>query len=1016
MTRSFVFSLVLLPLVQAEEKVSYNHDIRPILSENCFFCHGPDPETREGDVALHEAKFAYALVDGIHPIVPGDSEDSEVVYRIFDKADPMPPEDSKRSLTEMQKNLIKLWIEQGAEYEEHYAFVPPVKASPPVIAESKAPLRNPIDHFIQARLKKEDLVPASEASLEILARRATLALTGLQPTPEQTASFLNDKSPDAYEKFVERLLTTDAYAERMALNWLDVARYADTDGYQNDNQRENWPWRDWVIQAYRENMPFDQFTIEQLAGDMLPDATEQQRLATAFNRNHRQNGEGGALAAEYFVENVIDRVETTSTVWLGLTTGCARCHDHKYDPISQKEFFQLYGYFNNIGEKGIGNGTKANPLMSIGSPLERAPADHAEKVAALDAAVATAEKDLPARFNKWVTGAHAAAIDPEAVWFSADSVMSNTVAGKKGSLKLLPDSSFRYSGKTTTGVDYNLKLAPGKKTITGVRLIALPDPSFKGPQKLAPSTNGNFVLTSFEASAISKKGVKEDRLKIARASATFEQKDYPLAHALDSNNKTGWAISGAPAEGASALFVFDKPLVLEADGSLELNLRHGSSFAGHNIGRFQILLTSKETPTLQGSPSGLPAALIAILKKDLSKGSEGEKKKLRAAHRALDLPLTKAISDREKYLKGNTDKVPVMVMKEREGAPAVSRLLDRGQYDAPIGEPLSRGVLAALLKEGQAHPKDRLELAKWLVSRDNPITARVVINRMWQQLMGIGLVKTAEDFGSQGELPSHPALLDWLAIEFIESGWDVNKMMRLIATSHTFRQSSVTNSILIEKDPENRLRARGPRHRMDGFAIRDLALHAAGLLNSEIGGRPVKPYQPAGLWQSVAANAGTRYKESSGKDLYRKSMYSYWKRAVNPPRQIIFDAGSREICNVKPKITNTPLQALALMNDRTFLEAARHLAERMLKEAPGDPLPHGYRLATGYELKSDVAGVLEKSLTYFTEYFGADENAAVSFLKNGASKRDESISVAQHAAYTAVAHLILNLDETITIE
>ncbi|MDB4547632.1 DUF1549 domain-containing protein, partial [Akkermansiaceae bacterium] len=383
MTRSLFFSLALLPLAQAEEKVSYNHDIRPILSENCFFCHGPDPETREGDVALHEAKFAYALVDVAHPIVPGKPDESEVVYRIFDKTDPMPPEDSKRSLTEKQKNLIKLWIEQGAEYEEHYAFVPPVKADPPVIAEPKAPLRNPIDNFIQDRLEKEDLVPASEASREILARRATLALTGLQPTPEQTASLLNDKSPDAYEKFVERLLATDAYAERMALNWLDVARYADTDGYQNDNQRENWPWRDWVIQAYRKNMPFDQFTIEQLAGDMLPDATDQQKLATAFNRNHRQNGEGGALAAEFFVENVIDRVETTSTVWLGLTTGCARCHDHKYDPISQKEFFQLYGYFNNIGEKGIGNGTKANPLMSIGSPLERAPADHAEKVAAL---------------------------------------------------------------------------------------------------------------------------------------------------------------------------------------------------------------------------------------------------------------------------------------------------------------------------------------------------------------------------------------------------------------------------------------------------------------------------------------------------------------------------------------------------------------------------------------------------------------------------------------------------------
>ena len=1016
MIRHTLVPLLLLPLAYAEEKVSYNHDIRPILSENCFYCHGPDPETREADMALHEAEFAYALIDVAHPIVPGKPDESEVVYRIFDKRDPMPPEDSKRSLTEKQKNLIKLWIAQGAEYQEHYAFVPPIKAAPPQISDPKATLRNPIDHFIQARLEKENLTSAPEASQEILARRATLALTGLQPTPVQTASLLNDKSPDAYENYVALLLDTDAYAERMTLHWLDVARYADTDGYQNDSQRENWPWRDWVIKAYRENMPFDQFTIEQLAGDMLLNATKHQQLASAFNRNHRQNGEGGALAAEFRVENIIDRVETTSTVWLGLTTGCARCHDHKYDPISQKEFFQLYSYFNNIGESGTGQGIRSNPLLTIASPLERKPETLAQDLATIDSQLAKANKELPTRFAAWLKKAHAQASDPKNEWFAAKQIKESTVTQKKGSLSVTPESTFLYKGKGTTNVDYHLKLVTGKKTITSIRLVALPDPSFSGPQKLAPSVNGNFVLTSFEVNAIPQRGDKPQRLKFSKSAATFAQKSYPLAHAIDTNKSTGWAISGAPKEGASALFVFDKPIEMEANGHFEINLRHATGFPGHNVGRFQILFTTAEDPTLDNSPLGLPAVAVNLLKRDLSSLNDEEKKKIRNAYRPLDKQLAAAIAKREKLLTGSTDEVPVMVMRENTGKASPAYLLDRGQYDAPIGEPLDRGVLNALLQEGQEHPKDRLELAKWIVSPRNPITARVVVNRMWQRMMGIGLVKTAEDFGSQGELPSHPALLDWLALEFIDSGWDVKKLYQLIVTSHTFRQSSVTNSILIEKDPENRLLARGPRYRMDGFAIRDLALHSAGLLNTDIGGRPVKPYQPDGLWQSVASNAGTKYKPSTGRDLYRKSMYSYWKRAVNPPRQIIFDGASREICNVIPKITNTPLQALALMNDVTFLEAARHLATRMLKEAPGDPIPHGYRLATGYELKPKVAAILEKNLAYFLKDFAEDEKAAAGFLNIGASKRDQSIPLSQHAAYTATAHLILNLDETITIE
>ncbi|BCX47572.1 DUF1553 domain-containing protein [Haloferula helveola] len=1008
-----------VPVVLPGEKLSYNQHIRPILSENCFHCHGPDSAKREADLALHDPELAYAPLDGdLVPIVPGDASRSEVVRRIFDHDDPMPPVDSNRSLTEAQKKLVQRWIEEGAVYEEHWAFIPPAKAELPQL-EAEAPVRNPIDRFVQRKLAEKELQPSPEAPKEVAARRATLALTGLQPTPEQMEEFLADTRPDAYEHYVDGLLSSDAYAERMALFWMDAARYADTDGYQNDGERTNWPWRDWVIAAYRDNMPFDQFTIEQLAGDMLPDATDSQRLATAFNRNHRQNGEGGALAEEFFVENVIDRVETTSTLWLGLTTGCARCHDHKYDPISQREFYEMFAYFNSIGERGIGAGKQAQPMLTTASPLRKEPEDLNEKVAEAKGRLAALEDQTPGRIERWITASRESFARARNEWVPVEEIASAEVTGDEGKLIVDSDGSLLFEGQNVGDIDYTIRIPIGDRAITGVRIDMLTDPTFGAPRKLARSVNGNFVLTDLRVSAGAE---KPSPVAISSVSATFQQDRYPVDAVIDGNPKSGWAVFGpdVKAEAVSLFAIFQQPAT-SGDGALVLTMRHLSGFADHNPGRFRIYLTERPLAD-RGGIGAVPADVLAAVLKDEPVRTAGERQTIRNFFETIDPDLVAAREQltalEKKAENAGGGKVAVMVMNEQK-QPTPAYLLDRGQYDAPDkSEVLPRGLPKAI-HPGNDMPGDRLELARWLVSRENPLTARVVVNRMWQRLFGVGLVKTSEDFGSQAELPSHPELLDWLAVEFIDSGWDTKALYRLIATSHTFRQSSKSNSVLNELDPENRLLARGPRYRMDGFAIRDLALHSAGLLNTELGGPPVKPYQPAGLWQSVANSPNVRYQPAKGADLYRKSLYTYWKRAVNPPRQIIFDASGREICNVRNKITNTPLQALALMNDETFLEAARHVAARMIREGgatPEERLKLGYRLVTGYEPDDEELAVFERNRAHFADHFADNPAEAADFISIGESPRDATLDPVEHAAYTAAAHLMLNLDETITLE
>ncbi len=1022
--------LVFISTATAEEKIDFRSQVRPILSDRCFHCHGPDAANQDSEFRLDTQENILADLGGYAAVVPGDLEASELHARIHsdDEFSQMPPPDSNRSLTEEEKRILDLWIKQGAEYQRHWAFEVPQRPEVPQNDLSAAGWSNelsqewstnPIDAFIARRLIAEKLQPTSEADPATLLRRASLTLTGLLPPRELQEKFLADPTEAAYREAVNELMGSMAYAERQALRWLDAARYADTDGYQNDNERTNWPWRDWVIQSMHKNMPFDQFTIEQLAGDMLPEATDSQRLATAFNRNHRQNAEGGALAAEFLVENVIDRVETTSTVWLGLTMGCARCHDHKYDPLSQREFYQFYGYFNNIGEKGIGRGINANPTMTASSPLAKVSAATLAQQAEAKQQLETAKSGLDERMKQWLREYDASPSNDEVAWQTA-TVQTVQLTGD-GDLVVDKENTVRYSGGTKGGdIVYDVQLKPGLKTLTAIQLEALPDAAFSNPRQLAPSVNGNFVLSRVIAQYQGKP------VALKSATATFEQDSYPVKNILDNNPKTGWAIFGpnVQPEAVTATIRFAEPITLDDDATLNVQLRFESQFANHAIGKARFAF-SDHPEAGKSAEDGLTDDVRKALAKPAEKRQPKELQAIAKYYETIDPVLAAAersVKKTETQLRKEAGpEVSVMIMRERDGDPAPIYLLDRGQYTDPVkDDPLSRGVPKELLPTKESsQPGNRLELAQWLVSRENPLTARVIVNRLWQDHFGTGLVKTVDDFGLQGEMPSHPELLDWLAVEFIESGWDMQAMHRLMVTSAAYRQASKQSPKLNELDPENRLLARGPRYRADGYSIRDIALQASGLLSEKVGGASVKPYQPAGLWSTVAASAGVRYREDQGEGLYRKSMYTYWKRAVNPPRQTIFDAGSREVCTVRSNRTNTPLQALVLMNDKTFVESARQLAQRALQSeanSDADRVAEMYRFALARSVDDETLAILLDSLTYFKQHYGENPKDAEALLAVGATARDTSIDPAEHAALTAVAHLILNMDEFVTIE
>ncbi|MGE3311043.1 MAG: PSD1 and planctomycete cytochrome C domain-containing protein [Limisphaerales bacterium] len=993
----------------AERPLDFSRDIRPILSDRCFACHGPDDNERKARLRLdHRDDAIRPAKSGAAAIVPGDPSSSELIKRLatHDPDDIMPPEKTGKKVSPEQIELFRRWIAQGAPYREHWSFIPPEK--PPVPASEPGPV-HPIDAFIADRLRQAGLQPAPEADRTTLVRRATLDLTGLPPSPEEVDAFLADSSPKAYEHLVDRLLESPRYGERMAVDWLDAARYADTHGYHLDSGRDMTAWRDWVIRAFNDNKPFDEFTVEQLAGDLLPDATLDQKIASGFNRNHMINYEGGAIADEYQYAYLVDRVNTTATVWLGLTMACSQCHDHKYDPISNADYYRFLAFFNNVPERGLdGNRGNAAPTLKLATPEQK------QRLADLNQAVSDAEKSLadslPAIDAAQVAWEDSVRENRPAAWIH--SVPKEFRSSEGAEFKALEDSSILVTGANSPTDSYTLAIPNPLTRATALQLEVLPDPSLSG-EGPGRSANGNFVLSTVQVDGA------DARVALKSASADFSQPEFPIAHTLDSDPASGWGIHGETGKRHAAVFEFAEPVLAER---LTLTLKFQSIYPQHAIGRFRVSLTGSATPH---PVEALPEEIRTFLAIDASSRTPDQQKKIRQHYRDKVSPeyrqRNEAVAAARKSRDDFDRQIPsTMVMAELD-KPRDTFIRMRGAYDQ-LGEKVTAGTPVALPPLPQGEPLNRLGLARWLVAPNHPLTARVAVNRLWQMFFGTGLVKTAEDFGSQGDWPSHPALLDWLAREFVDSGWNVKKLQRLILTSATYRQSSRAETPQFESDPENRLLARGARFRLQAEFIRDQALVISGLLNGVIGGKSVSPYQPLGLWEELSMREDSRnfsaqfFELSEGEDLYRRSMYTFWKRSSPPPQMSTFDAPDRETCTVRRPRTNTPLQALVLLNDPTYIEASRKLAERLLNRegTDADRVAWAFRLATARMPSAGEKAILLRVLEQQRAHYRANRQAAEELLTTGEAPRDLTLDPAELAAWTLLSSTIFNLDETVT--
>jgi len=1026
-TRTFGLAAVCSAnVVFAAATIDFNRDIQPILSEKCYHCHGPDAKARKAELRLDTKEGAFRTQDGVTVVKPGDSKGSDLIARIFstDEDEVMPPRKAHRDLTTAQKESLRRWVDEGAKWGEHWAFVAPVRPvaelvkaradlaamkPPPELARAfTSAATNAIDAFVLKRLADEKLMPSPEASPEKLCRRLFLDLTGLPPTPEEVDAFAKSATSDqqsAVEALVDRLLASPRYGERMVWEWLEAARYADTNGYQGDPTRSMWYWRDWAVGAFNRNLPFDQFTIEQIAGDLLPKPTQEQLVATGFHRNHMINGEGGRIAEESRVDYVQDRVETTGTVWLGLTFNCCRCHDHKYDPFSQREYYQLSAYFNSIDETGRNDaGGLANPIISFPAPtLEKKLAELDKEVKSATAKRNEIEKRLrsgQAALEKALLGGGKAV---EAKW---ETLTPSELYSENGAvLTALEDGSIRASGPSPKTDDYNVTINTPLGGITAFKIEALPDDAFvnKGPGR---SDNGNFVLTEVSlqdgGAPVVLRGVSVD----------FAQAGFSAAGPFDGNQKTGWAILPEFGKAHALVFSLDKPL--PTGGERALGFRFSFQFGReHTLGRFRISATTDNVALLQS----VPDSVRAIIAKPAAERSAKEKEELANFHVATSAELGNADKalDRAKKAKTNFEKgLPrTMVMREM-ATPRETFILVKGAYNQ-YADNVEHGVPAKLAPLPADAPKNRLALSNWLVAPENPLTARVTINRLWRQFFGTGIVKSVDNLGLQSDPPSHPALLDWLAVEFRESGWDVKHMVRLMVTSATYRQSSRVAPGMAERDPDNRLLARGPRYRLPSWMIRDQALAASGLLVEKPGGPPVNVYQPEGIWED-ATFGKIRYTQDHGEALYRRSLYIFWRRIVAPT--MFFDVANRQNCTVTAGRTNTPLHALITLNDTTFVEAARALAERTLLGAGDDAarITTMFQRCTARRPNDAETAMITGRLRVLRDSFRQDEEAAKKLLAVGESKASDKIPTPELAAWTGIASLILNLDETLTKE
>ncbi|MFN7992900.1 MAG: DUF1553 domain-containing protein [Bryobacteraceae bacterium] len=1047
-----------LPGAESNAPLNYDRDVRPILSENCFYCHGQDNKKRMAGLRLDSLEGATADRHGHAAIVPGKPEESLMYQRITAEqpARRMPPKYSNRTLTPAQIATLTRWIKQGGQYNKHWAFVPPVRPTVPDLHDPW--VKQPIDAFVLKRLKAEGLHPSPAASPATWLRRVSLDLTGLAPTPEEFGAFDADqkaRGEAAYESAVERLLASPRYGERMAIDWMDVARYADTHGFNNDSTRSMWRWRDWVIQSFNSNLPYDRFLTKQLAGDLLPNATLDDRIATGFGRNHVINSEGGIIAEEYRVEYVTDRVRTLGMAWMGLTLECAHCHDHKFDPITQRDHYRLFAFFNSIAEEGE-DGRVANAVPIMPAPT----AAQQQRDAELEPAIVSMEQSIRRREANWAWSkasgkqalrAASEARVPEGTVLQITCDKGNEFNGRKSSRR-----TPGVAGKACTLGDAESK--PESKAVPIARRAPLTFSFWLQPGG-SDTDVALFSAMDYAPNPVSTVYGKGTEVRLVNGEVEFRMADRFPAYSIEVRSQGAaltpgqWrhvailyeGVSGRDVQRVHAswvrMFADGRELpvrVLEDDLAISDAKDDSASPTAFRLGWDN----HKGSPRYTGALDEIavwtkaltPAEITGVFEKQAlpyaaarerhHRASVTEETWLRAVvlqrtDAALAAEMQKLDGLRSDWLALQRSFPTVMVMQDLS-TPRETHVLQRGGYNAP-GEKVEAGVPEQLLGAWPAGaPKNRLGLAMWLTKPDHPLTARVVVNRFWQQLFGIGLVKTSDNFGMQGEWPSHPELLDWMAREFVDSGWNVKALLKQIVLSSTYRQDSAASPDLVARDPENRLLARGPRFRLPAEIIRDQALEIAGLLKNRLGGPSVFPYQTKDLYKGivVAANyPGTRYVQSTGDDLYRRSLYTYWKRTVPHPTMTVFDAPDREVCTVRRSTTNTPLQALTLLNDPIFLEASRKLAERSIKEGGANPqerLDYAFRLATGRAPDDTERTILRKTLDRMMAEYRTDAAGAKALLTVGASPADPSIAPDELAAYTAVANMILNLDEVIT--
>ncbi len=1128
----------------------YGQDIRPVLSDVCFPCHGPDSEQRQAELRLDRPEGLFSERQGLAVVAPGSPEDSLLYLRISDPDYPMPPEDAEKSLKPSQVELLRQWIEEGASFEEHWAYQRPQAASLPSPSDSSWARRD-LDHFVLAEMDRRHLSPSPPAPRETWLRRVTMDLTGLPPTLEEIDAYVASTDPEADQRVVERLLASPRFGEHMARDWMDAARFGDTHGYHLDNERSLWRWRDWVIDAFNRNMPFDQFTVEQLAGDLLENATQEQRIATGFNRCNPTSGEGGLIPEEYLVKYAFDRLETTSTVWLGATMTCARCHDHKYDPISQKDYYRMLAFFRSVAEEGSDeNAMTPAPFLKVPTPeSQSALAAFEEKLESMRDSLDAPDPELDAAQQEWERRRREIA---QARWVVPEIVAVDTAP--RVDLQAIGEGVLHVSGGEPEFVVHEVLLRTDQAPLTALRLELLISEEHEG---VGRADHHNIVLSDFEvAVAPCEPAARFVDVPFATAIADFSQRKFEVGRAVDEDPKSGWAI-GPGTEDRVAVFFPETPFGHEQGSWVRVRLHFESDYLRHDPGRFRLSVSGEPVELIQfgpwhslgpipdktsdgpwaRTPPVFPASLDSAEPEhfwcELEDSPDGQlhswegEDTSRFFQRILEVPSPRRFTmslgsddglrlwvDGELVLErrdprsggADQDRVSVflnegrheltfqvvnfggdaafyfqrleedwggypigldddfredtvpeesidlvrdefrfrgsqewrrefqdyqklagerevleasvpstMVMAELT-EPRETRVLRRGQYDLP-GAVVEAGVPECLPPLPAAAPRNRLGLARWLVSGDHPLTARVTVNRFWQKLFGRGLVTTPEDFGLQGAWPSHPELLDHLAMTFVESGWDVKQLLTRLATSATYRQDSHRGAE--DSDPDNQWLSRGPRHRWDAEVIRDTALCVSDLLVEQVGGKSVKPPQPPGLWSAVAIPSSNTavFEADRGEAVHRRSLYTFWKRTAPPPTLMLFDAPSRESCTVRRARTNTPLQALALLNEEQFVEAARALGQRLLQLedlSEDERISRGFRWCTGRVPDAEDLGPLRELLDRQRREFAQDPEAAKRLLSVGGAPRDESLPVVEAATWTILGSVLLNLDETLT--